>query len=67
MHYAPHQKPQLVKFYLETKSVILAQRNCKRLFETRIISSRNVIFSLTEKFLATTGSLENQERGKYRA
>ena len=59
--YAPDQKAQLVKFYLETKSIVLTQRKWKKLFKARKAPSRKAILSLTEKFLAT-GSLENQKR-----
>ena len=60
--YAPNQKAQLVKLYLETKSVTLTQRKWKDI-QGQMPPSRKAILSLTEKFLAT-GSLENQMRGR---
>ena len=61
--YAPDEKAKLVKFYLETKSVVLTQRKWKTCFKARKAPSRKAILSLTEKFLAT-GSLENKKRGR---
>ena len=61
--YEPDQKAKLVKFYLETKSIILAQRKWKKFFKIRKAPSRKTILCLTEKFLAT-GSVENMKRGR---
>ena len=61
--FTPDQRTQLVKFYLETKSVVLTQRKWKKCFQARKAPSRKAILSLTEKFLAT-GSLENNKKGR---
>lgn len=61
--YATDEKAKLVKWYLETKSVISTQRKWKKLFARRKAPSRKAILHTVEKFLAH-GSVENQKRGK---
>ena len=61
--FTPDEKAQLVKFYLETKSVVLTQRKWKKCFKARKAPSRKAILSLTEQFLGT-GSLESNKQGR---
>ena len=57
------KRTKVVKFYLETKSVISAQRKFKRHFSVRTAPTRKTTLNLTEKCLAQ-GTIENKKKGK---
>ena len=61
--HAPDEKAKLVKFYLETKLVVLTQGKWKKCFRAGKVHSWKAILSLIGKFLATV-SLENKKRDR---
>ena len=61
--YAPDEKAKLVKFYFETKSIVLTQRKWRKFFKARKAPSRSIILNTVERFLAN-GSVEQQKQGR---
>ena len=49
--FTPDEKAQLIKFYLETKPVVLTIRKWKKCFKARKAPSRKAILSLTPEVL----------------
>ena len=56
------ERIKVVRFYLETKSIVLTQRKFKRHFSVRTAPTRKTIQRITEKFLAH-GTVQNQNKG----
>ena len=55
------ERIKVVRFYLETRSIILTQRKFKRHFSARTAPTRKTILRITEKFIAH-GTVQNQNK-----